>query len=505
MDRRTFTKMLTGLLAATALPSNLQAKSAIGDQAAFMKALEEKPWLLGYLGTRETELRANLRVVSGRIPNDLKGHFFRNGPALHNIGADRFEHWFDAPGMVQRFTFANNTVTHHGRLVETSRNVAEAKAGGILFSAYGTHAHDLGSGGSADGQNVGNISLVQHAGELLALWEGGSAHVIDPNSLETEGRKNWSPETTGLPFGAHPRIDQDGSMWNIGYSTDPAALILYHIAADGQLLRTKILPQTATFMIHDFMITASKIVIVAPPYVASNMVSETFAERFEWKPSQPTQIFVIDKDALSDVSIIDIDPFWVFHFGNAYDVSPTEIGFDFALHDNPNFLAKDAFAAMDGSWDGAASAASHYVQAKIDVVKKSALLERSPEFGQVEFIQTDSRENLLHHRFAIMITQPGGPNVYGFNRLLLVDRNSGNTAHFDVDATEILEEHLIVSKPNRGDEFWVIGTALDWQSGTTNLSVYEGANLADGPIFKAALDLALPLGFHGIFIPQRRN
>lgn len=75
--------------------------------------------------------------------------------------------------------------------------------------------------GLADGQNVGNISLVQHAGELLALWEGGSAHVIDPKTLKTEARKDWSPETKGLPFGAHPRMDQDGSMWNIGYFAVP--------------------------------------------------------------------------------------------------------------------------------------------------------------------------------------------------------------------------------------------------------------------------------------------
>ena len=493
--------MLTGLMAATTLPNSLQAKSTIGDQAAFMKALEEKPWLLGYLGTRKAELRATLNSVSGRLPNDLEGSFYRNGPALHNIGADRFKHWFDAPGMIQQFTFANRKVTHLGRLVETSRNITEFNADEIVFSAYGTHSHNLKSGLSADAQNTGNISLVQHAGELLALWEGGSAHIIDPKSLETLGRKDWSPETTGLPFGAHPKIDQDGSMWNIGYSTDPAVLILYHIAANGQLLKAQILPQTVTPMIHDFMITASKIVIVAPPYEASHKVRAPFIDKFEWKPSQPTRILVIEKDSLGDVSIIDTDPFWVFHFGNAYDLSATEIGFDFVRHDNPNFNIKDAFVAMDGSWDGAGSSASNYVQAKLDLVKKTALLEKSSAFGQVEFIQTDSRKNRQPHRFTLMICQPEGLDVFGYNRLLLIDRHSGNTSHFDVGSTEILEEHLIVPKPNREEAFWIIGTALDWQVGVTNLSVYEGANLADGPIFKAALDLALPLGLHGTFTP----
>lgn len=500
MDRRTFIKTLTGLMTASALPTALQAKTVIGDQAAFLKALEEKPWLLGYLGTRETDVSATMRIVSGRVPADLSGHFFRNGPALHSLGPDRFSHWFDAPGMVQRFTFADGTVTHHGRLIETARNSAEAKADRILFAGYGTHGPDLGSGGSADAQNVANISLVHHAGELLALWEGGSAHVIDPETLETEGRKDWSPETTGLPFGAHPRLDQDGSLWNIGYSADPAALILYHISAEGALLQTHILPQTATPMVHDFMITASKIVIVTPPYTATNRASKTFANLFEWAPSQPTQILIIDKDDLTNVTVVEMDPFWVFHFGNAYDVSAREIGFDFALHDDPSFNSHEAFAVMDGSWDGTVSAASRYVQARVDLVAKTVVLEQADDLGQVEFIQTDARENLQRHRHVLMLGESGAAPSYGFNRLVLVDRDTGAASHFDVGTTEILEEHLIVPKSDGSAGFWIMGTALDWGKGITTLSIYNGTALADGPVMKAELDMALPLGLHGTFI-----
>ena len=499
MDRRTFNKILIGSITASTLPGTLLAQSPIGNQAMFFKALAEKPWLLGYLGIQQTELQGNIRIVSGKLPSDLRGHLYRNGPAMHNIGSDRFSHWFDAPGMVQKFTFANNKISHHGRLIETARNVAEAKAGAILFSAFGTYGDRLGSGGSADGQNVGNISLVQHGGELLALWEGGSAHIIDPDSLKTEARKDWSPKTKGLPFGAHPRRDQDGSLWNIGYSVNPAALILYHIASDGQLLRTHILPQTSTPMVHDFMITASKIVIVAPPYSASNTAGKTFVDLFEWDAAQPTQILIIDKNDLTNVSIVEIEPFWVFHFGNAYDMSATEIGFDFALYDTPNFITQDAFAAMNGSWDGRTSAASRYVQAKINLTSKTAHLEAASEFSQVEFIHTDSRENLLPHRYALMLAHASDAKDFRLNRLLLIDRLSESHSFFDVKETEILEEHLIVPKPRREGAFWIMGTALDWQKGITNISIYEGAHLSDGPIMKAELDLALPLGLHGIF------
>ena len=500
MDRRTFTKLFTGMIAAASLPMPLHAKTAIGAQSSFFKALEQKPWLLGYLGTTESSLSGDIKIVQGKIPSDLRGHFFRNGPAHHNIGSDRFMHWFDAPGMVQRFAFSDAGVHHHGRLIATKRNVAESEAKHIIFPGFGTHGGELHSGGSSNALSSANISLLDHAGDLLALWEGGSPHIIDPETLETKGIKSWSDETEGLPFGAHPRKDQDGSLWNIGYSVHPAALVLYHISADGVLKQTHILPQTATPMVHDFMITATKIIIIAPPYTATNLDGKAFVDFFEWQNQQPAEVLVIDKADLSNVVRLEIEPFWVYHFGNAYDISASEIGFDFALHDDPTFMTKDAFAVMDGSWDGTSSAASLYVQARLNLKTKTIHLDTMPELGQVEFIQTDARQNLSAHRYALLLAQPDGVEGFGFDRLVLVDRMRGQGSSFDVGKTEILEEHLIVPKPNSVDGFWIMGTSLDWQKGVTYLSVYEGAHLSDGPIMKAELELALPLGLHGTWI-----
>ncbi len=500
MDRREFSKLLAGVVAASALPAPVLAKSPLGNQQAFMAALAEKPWLLGYLGASSTELHGNVRIVSGKLPPELRGQFFRNGPAMHNIGGDRFAHWFDAPGMVQKFSFADGQVTHAGRLIETARNTAEVAAGQIGFGAFGTHGHGLSSGGSADGQSPANISLIAHAGDLLALWEGGSPHVIDPESLETKGKKVWSSETQGLPFGAHPRVDRDGSMWNIGYSADPAVLVVYHISAEGDLLKTHVLPQEATPMVHDFVLTDTKIIIAAPPYAADAGTGGAFIDRFSWQSDVSTRFLVISKDDPTYVTVLETDAFWVYHFGNAYDISATEIGFDFSHHDDPSFMTQDAFAAMDGSWDGAASAASRYVQGRLDLTGKQVHLEMAPEFGQTEFIQTDARQNLGNHRYSLMLSQPGGPEVFGFNRVVLVDRVTGNASHFDMGDTEILEEHLIVPKPARADDFWIMGTALDWRTARTSVSVYEGRHLGDGPILKAELDIPLPLGLHGMFM-----
>ena len=48
-----------------------------------------------------------MTVAYGKVPNQLAGRLFRNGPAYHSLGNDRFEHWFDAPGMAQRFDISS--------------------------------------------------------------------------------------------------------------------------------------------------------------------------------------------------------------------------------------------------------------------------------------------------------------------------------------------------------------------------------------------------------------
>ena len=500
MDRRVFSKLLAGALTAAALPAPLRSEEIIGSQQAFRAALVEKPWLLGYLGAPSTELHGTARIVHGAVPKELRGHFLRNGPALHDIGPDRFAHWFDAPGMIQKFSFSDGRVTHHGKLIDTARNRTEVQNGRITFDGFGTHGHGLTSGGSSDAQNPANISLVEHAGELLALWEGGSPHLIDPETLATNGVKSWSDQTRGLPFGAHPRRDRDGSIWNVGYSVDPAALIFYHISASGALLETHVVPQQSTPMIHDFLLTDRKIVVIASPYSAAAPSEKAFIDWFVWNGNAPARILVIDKNDLTDVSIVDADPFWVYHFGNAWDVSATEIGFDFAHHDGPDFMTDSAFAAMDGSWDGTVAASSRYAQARLDWTTGRLRMEKAPELGEVEFIQTDARQTLGNHRHALMLAERAGTHAYGFNRLVLVDRHLGSASHFDMGRTEILEEHLIVPKPGSDRDFWIIGTSLDWHTARTSVSVYEGMHLSDGPILKVELDIALPLGLHGMFL-----
>ena len=110
MDRRTFLK--AGLaLPALHLPSltaSAQGSIHATRQDAFYTALTEKPWLRPFVGAQQISTRSVMRPVHGRLPAGFTGALYRNGPAFHDLGEERFAHWFDAPGLIQKYTFGAN-------------------------------------------------------------------------------------------------------------------------------------------------------------------------------------------------------------------------------------------------------------------------------------------------------------------------------------------------------------------------------------------------------------
>jgi carotenoid cleavage dioxygenase-like enzyme len=44
-----------------------------------------KPWLIGWQGTNQETLQTKELEVKGKIPQDLNGSFYRNGPAQNEV------------------------------------------------------------------------------------------------------------------------------------------------------------------------------------------------------------------------------------------------------------------------------------------------------------------------------------------------------------------------------------------------------------------------------------
>ena len=442
------------------------------------------------------------------LPKGLVGTLFRNGPALFKRGDTEYKHWFDGDGMVQSFYMQGSSLIHKARMVQTERFIAEKEAGRFLWPAFGTAFEDGRSATGADEVNSANISVLPVQDELWALWEGGSAWALDLETLETRGRKVFSEQTDGLSFSAHPKVDQDGRIWNFGYVSGADTLIIYDLNANGQLNRVQTINTPYTNMVHDFAMTEQYLIFVLLPLTFSwpdNSKPVAFADMIGWDDSEPVNVLVVNKSTLEVEQRFEMPSFFAFHFGNAWQ-DGKQVRVELATSDpwdalNEQFLrATQGHALNQCAFDAENAPAA--IELVIDMHKKRVSVERLPIVG-ADFPVYDNRfvGSRTSHLFMTNRSSTLSRNVFGFNQLIRFDRASGNTQLYDYGANVLAEEHLFVPRKGGAEGIgWLIGSSYDWQERVTSLSVFNASAIADGPVATAVLPYHLPLGLHGKFV-----
>jgi all-trans-8'-apo-beta-carotenal 15,15'-oxygenase len=462
----------------------------------------KKPWLSAYQSV-ERETFNSRAQITGKWPKDLMGSLYRNGPARHEIGGFRYQHWFDGDGMLQAFRMTPKGVFHQAKMIQTSKYKAEKAAGRALYPGFATVPPNPAPVTSPDLVNSGNISVLPHNGKLLALWEAGSPWDMDPETLETKGLHSFSAETKGVPFSAHPRVEADGTLWNFGYASSAKLIVLWHIDSSGKLVKVGTVSSDPISMPHDFIVTSKHIVLMMPPLNYNRVTTSSFLDAHHWQADQPTRLLVVDKNDFSKYKWLELPSQWVFHFGNGWEDKNGIIRFDGARSADPMNMIRSFRNIMRGAVS--ADTATLHHQYRIDT--KNWTASEEPLFSsdiQTEFPVIDPRVSCVQNRRLVMLssndrTPAGHPN---HNEVSTFDIESGKRDVYRYPDSQIPEEHLFVAKPGSAPETkgWVLGTAHDWHRQLTLLNVFDVEAVSAGPIATATLPYALPLGLHGKFV-----
>ncbi|MEH6477779.1 MAG: carotenoid oxygenase family protein [Sneathiella sp.] len=502
MNRRDFLKIFASSLFVGNVTGISSAVAGDSWKKEFAAALAEKPWLLGYEGVPGKDFEETKLKQTGALPENLRGILYRNGPAQHVVGDMRYHHWFDGDGLVNAFRFSDQGVTHKGRFVRTAKFRSETDTGYAIEQGFGTALPSMRPPPNNDAVNVANINVIAHGGELLALWEGGSAYRLDPDTLDTLGLKTWSAETKGLPFSAHPRRDATGTLWNFGYATSFSALIVYQIAASGKLKNVNLIKLPYSSMVHDFMVTEKNLVFILPPFHYNSTKQGSFLNRFEWRPERGGIALVVDKNDLSNVREIEIPPFWVFHFANAYDEPDGSIAFSCPMYQTPEVMTHGFKNIMRGREIG--TVGSRFMSGQLHPGKGSFAYNEISEAAASEFPRIDDRWQGNRARLSFLMKSSGELSDVGFDRVCRLDQETGALTFFQFGNEEQAEEHVFVPDP-RGDkegQGWLVGTSLDFKRRRMSLNVFDAEKLVNGPIARFETSFPLPLGLHGNFVPM---
>jgi all-trans-8'-apo-beta-carotenal 15,15'-oxygenase len=492
MDRRSF---LTSSFAFSAL--GLASGSAMADAETlkrFHAALRRDPKLVVYADTVGDS--AGDAVIKGRIPADLNGVFYRNGPGRFELGGERYHHWFDGDGFAQRWQISGGKVSHRGRFVQTQKFVEETAAGQFLYPTFGTY---LGRRAikTNDTMNAANTNLLPFQGRVYALWEGGSATEVDPLTLATVGIKTWNDELKSMPFSAHPKMDPDGGMWNFGALPGGDKLVIYRIGANGQMLSTSVVDVPQLAMVHDFVVSAGHLIFLIPPYDMVRGEGKSFADMHRWDGTRPMRAVVIAKATMQVRQIFELPPHMVFHFGNAWDDGDTT-RFDTVLHDGDALMAVGRL--MEGARPKDSVNRSFAAQVTLDYAGKRASITRM--LGAAEFPRVMPQVVAARHRKLALLSSSPRTLERVLDTVHLLDTDTGKNDSYRFDAGWQVEEHVLVPRANARSETdgYLVGVVQDAKRAQTVMTVFDAAHVSAGPLALARLPYRAPHCFHGNFL-----
>ncbi len=437
--------------------------------------------------------------VRGKIPAGLRGTLYRNGAARFKLGSTRYTHWFDGDGMVQAFNFADGRASHLGVLLRTPKLVEEEAAGRFLYAGFGTEMADSKPVDRPDVLNTANINLLSMNGgrDLYALWEGGSAVQLDPQTLAVQGFKAWSPETAGASFSAHPRRAPDGTLWNFGYAPHSGKLIIYEISAQGQLKRQAAIAAPQADMVHDFAMTQNYLVfLLMPLHTKPNAPAAGSLERYTWHSDAPLIAMLVRKSDFS-ARHIDLPNGGLFHLGNAWEEGGmVRLGYarygKFLEH-----LKNLVLPAPQSPPDQLA----RWTQVEINPTQGTA---RQIDTGLqgTEFPSFDTRRTGEKTDFTVLMQNTHSEADASTGNDTVLALSNDKIQRYSYGSHWLAEEHVLVPAPGSATQVggWVLGTAFNTTTAKTTLSIFEANALAKGPVAQLSLPYGLPLGLHGQFV-----
>lgn len=453
-------------------------------------------WTLGFADVEDNLGPTEMVRLHGQAPAALNGDLYRNGPAKFRRPGGAAGHWFDGDGMVRRFRIAEGRAEVSARFVETAKRRQDSAANAVVTPGFGTLAAPGAVMAGPDDANAANTSVLMVGGELWALWEAGSPTALDPESLETRSIRTLRADLKSMPFLAHPRVQPDGRIWNIGVEGQRA--IIWRLAPGGALEKAEVIDLPRASYVHDFTATARHLILVLQPWLPHGARGPTALSRV-WRPELGCLVVVLDKDDLSQRRILELPAFFFFHLGDAWEESDGAIRFDACVDEDPSGIAAHGGALLRGQ-----PLSAPPTQLAMITLRPDGRGELSKTGVSAEFPRADSRFAGHRRRYSIHLTNERA-NRPLFQGLAVRDWRDEVDHVFDFGPRRLVEEAVFVPHPGGSGELegWLVGTTVNLDARATELHVFDPRRLSEGPLVSWRAPRAFPVSFHGVFAQAR--
>jgi carotenoid cleavage dioxygenase-like enzyme len=443
-------------------------------------------------------------TITGELPFPLEGSWIMNGPARFERNGLRYRHWLDGDGLLRSLRFDAAGMTYTWRWVHSRKWRAEEQAGRAIYRTFGTRF----DGDRLNDRGLGldspvNVSVLPVAGHLLAFGEQGLPYAVDPLSLDTIGEHTFGRALNEVsPFSAHPSLDLvTGELvsFGISYSATRPCLSFYRFNPLGKLIRRRRVAIPHPSSVHDFALGPRHAVFYLSAHhldMAALRDGASVMAALEWQPEHGSHLLILDRDDGHSCALINIDARYCLHVVNCFEADG-ELVLDLLELDEPLY---PEYQTMPELFETAGPARP--VRYRIDRASWSVADRQEIATGLLhDFPAIDPRraQASTGHSWMAGISTTGKPGAKFLDRLVCVDWEQLrlSDAFQTPDGSFLGSEPLVVPHPGDPDTVAVLCRMLTPAKGQDSVLVFDGHDLAAGPVATIRLPAATPPSFHG--------
>jgi carotenoid cleavage dioxygenase len=495
-------------------------------------AAPANPYLDDFLAPVTAEVSATDLAVTGQIPEFLDGRYLRNGPNPVAEVDPATYHWFSGDAMVHGVALRDGQAHwYRNRWVRTAH----------VCAALGESV-PAGLNPRAGMLSVGpNTNVLSHAGQTLAMVEGGGANYRLTDDLDTAGTCDFDGTLSG-GYTAHPHRDPaTGELHAISYSFARGHIVQYSVIdTQGRARRTVDVAVTGSPMMHDFSLTEKYVVIydlpvtfdpaqVLPTTVPrwlgapARLVVQSLLGRvrmpspiasmmnrnrqpgnrmpYKWDDQYPARIGVMPREGGNrDVRWFDIQPCYVYHPLNAY--SEIRGGNEVLILDVVRY-SRMFDRDLRGPGESRPTLDRWTINLSTGAVSSERRDDRSQEFPRINETRLGAR-----HRFGYAVGLDGGFLDAGRTKLSTAlykhDYLTGSSAVAPLDPALLIGEMSFVPGPGADtdaeDDGVLIGYGYHRSRDEGQLVLLDAQTCE--PMATVHLPQRVPMGFHGNWSPR---
>jgi carotenoid cleavage dioxygenase-like enzyme len=461
-----------------------------------------RPGRLSYLAFRTATHEGSWlpRAVEGKIPRDLYGTLYRNGPGQKENFDVALDHLFDGDAYLTALRFENGRMSGLSRFLQTPERQHERKYGRMRYHEFGTRCPDRALGM----KNPPNINVFPMANGHFALSEAAPPVLIDPDTLDCLGGcdfgKSWP---AGATFTAHPKRDPvTGDVFayglKIGLSTElllgrlPAGRDAFEIIA-----RVRI---GGVYPVHDFMITKNYIVVALPP-VRVNMWGmlrnrTCVAENLVAEGEKPLRFIVARKDGReAPITIESFPANMIFHHCNAVESDDGGVIRLVSMETDvdASFRLMEGWGRAGRLKEGMSQMTEFLIDLTARTVSRTALTAGAP----IEFPSIDPRTlgRSMDTIYALRsCDSPDDPLAFD----TLTSWDGRRFREIRAGQRQVFGEAVVIA--DTAGKSWIAHLGYDSEPDESFVDIRDPVDLR--LVARAWFGFRIPLGFHGCFIPD---